>query len=326
MNLQELLEKWMMTDRDSTPLWRLPVNEIEYEESDDPSDGVEIAALAENIRQCGLIHPILVIKQRKHKKYQLISGQRRLEATKLLGRTHICAIVIKSDDLTPLKISLSENIMRKRPDYLELAADFQSLLKVIPKEEAARLFSMKADALESILSLNILSPYEKRLIRLVKLGEGEALELCKIENATLRKLILEKILESGASCDRVALIRQAVQSPDFRLTQSEKIFVRDIRVFLNTVERAAEMMRSAGFSTQIERIDLENSYEFAIRVAKNQYIPLESEVSAYITTPKANVPRETSVNRSQTAKGMDINVPRETSEKTLLPIDETVKA
>lgn len=326
MNLQEILEKWMMTDRDSTPLWRLPINEIEYDESDDPSDGVEIAALAENIRQCGLIHPILVIKQRKRKKYQLISGQRRLEATKLLGRTHICAILIKSDDLTPLKISLSENIMRKRPDFLELAADFQSLLKILPKEEVTRLFSMKADALESILSLNILSPYEKRLIRLVKLGEEEALELCKIENATLRKLILEKILESGSSCDRVALIRQAVHSPDYRLTQSEKIFVRDIRVFLNTVERAAEVMQSAGFSTHIERLDLENSYEFTIKVAKNQYIPLRSNVHACIAAPKANVSRETSDKPIQTVKGMSVNVPRETSEKTLLPIDETIKA
>lgn len=318
MNWQEIFEKWLFTDRDSPPLWRIPLGEIAYERETDPTDGVEIAALAENIRQCGLLHPILVEKQSKGKKYRLISGQRRLEAVSLLGKTHITAIVVKRENCLPLQLSLSENLMRKQPHYLDLAEDIQTLLKTHSMSELSRLFSLKEDNLQSKLSLAVLSAYEKRLVRLLKLSEADALELCKLENSTLRKLILEKIMESGEKIDRSVLIRQAVNSPDFRLTQSEKIFVRDIRIFLNTVERAAEMMQAAGFATAIERSDGAHSYRFTITVAKAQYTPLEEPQSASYNTP-SDVSRETT-------SGVHANVSRETSENPCNSIDELIES
>lgn len=321
MNMQEIIEKWMMNDRDSTPMWRLSINEIEYEPTDDPSDGVEIAALAENIRQCGLIHPILVERQRSKKRYRLISGRRRIEALLLLGRTHVCAIVVKSDELEPLKISLSENFMRKKPHFLDFASDMQTLLKNYSVSDVAKLFSVKEEYLESRLTLTSLSAYEKRLIRLLKLTENQALDLCAIENSTLRKLLLEKMLESGDACDRTALISQAVKSPDFRLTQSEKIFVRDIRVFLNTVERAAEVMQSAGFATEIKRIDRTDSYQFTITVSKSQYLPLNTAIA-----DKADVSRETLDNPKGANENSNANVSRETSKNVSVAIDESAEA
>lgn len=315
MNLHEILEKWMMTDRDATPLWKIAIGEIEYDAPDDPADGVEIAALAENIRQCGLIHPILVDRQNKGKKYRLIAGRRRLEAIRLLGRTHISAILVKSECISPLKIALSENLMRKESHYLDRAISLQTLLKTESIEELSRLFSVKVEVLQRQLSFAQLSPYEKRLVRLIKLSEEEALELCKIENSTLRKLLLEKMAESGDQLDRAKLIKNAIESPDFRLTQSEKILVRDIRVFLNSVERAAELMASAGFATDIKRRDEPDSYEFTIRVAKTQNAPLDKRPS--------NVSRETSEPRSNEKRCKIANVSRETSEIPLCAIDES---
>ncbi len=318
MNWQEKFEKWLFTDRDSTPLWKLPIGEIAYDRETNPTDGVEIAALAENIRQCGLLHPVLVEKQSKGKKYRLITGQRRLEAVSLLGRTHITAIVVKRESRLPLQLSLSENLMRKQPHYLDLAEDIQTLLKTLSASELSRLFSLKEDYLQSKLSLTVLSAYEKRLVRLLKLSEADALELCKLENSTLRKLILEKIMESGEKIDRSALIRQAVNSPDFRLTQSEKIFVRDIRIFLNTVERAAEMMQAAGFATEIERSDGADSYRFTITVAKLQYASLDAPRSAAHDAPP-DVSRETSPD-------ICANVSRETFENPFNSIDELTES
>lgn len=308
MNLQELLEKWLLSERDSTPLWRLAIHEIDYESADDPSDGVEIAALAENIRQCGLIHPIIV-ERRQHqgKKYKLITGRRRLEAVALLGRTHISAIVIKDENDVALKTALSENLMRKEPHFLDCAEDLQTLLKTATIGEISRLFSIKEEILEAWLMLTKLSPYEKRLIRLLKLTENQACDLSRIENSTIRKLLLEKMAESGISCDRNALIARALGSPDPRLTQSEKIYVKDIRVFLNTVERAAEMMRSAGFETQIERSDGDEHYQFVITVAKSQSASLASE-----SEDNNKVSRETSPCFTQLLHPKAVKVSRET--------------
>lgn len=318
MNWQEKFEKWLFPDRDTTPLWRLPISEITYEKETDPTDGVEIAALAENIRQCGLLHPILVQKQSKGKKYRLIAGQRRLEAVALLGRTHITAIVVKSENNIPLKLMLSENLMRKQPHYLDLAEDIQTLLKTLSMSDISRLFSLKEDYLQSKRSLTVLSAYEKRFVRLLKLSEEDALELCKLENGTLRKLILEKIMEAGEKIDASALIRQAVKSPDFRLTQSEKIFVRDIRIFLNTVERAAEMMQAAGFATDVVRFDGADSYRFTITVAKSQYSPL-GELQAPSNSAPPDVSRET-------IPDIWTNVSRETHENPYDSIDELLES
>lgn len=329
MNLQELFEKWIMIDRDTTPLWRLAINEIEYELTEDPSDGVEIAALAENIRQCGLIHPILVERQSKGKKYRLVSGRRRLEATQLLGRTHISAILVKSGCVPSLKLALSENMMRKEPHFLDQTADIERLLKEIPISEAAKLFSVKEDTIREKLKLTVLSPYEKRLIRMLGISEKDALALCAIENSSYRKLLLEKMMESGENCDRAALIARAVHSTDPRITQSEKICVRDIRVFLNTVERAAEMMKSAGFDTDIQRIDNSDQYCFTITVSKAQYAPLKKAIAdahKHKQSAPHNVSRETSQDSQVPSSKESRNVSRETSEIVAASLDETVKA
>lgn len=328
MNVQEILEKWVMTERDTTPLWRLSVNDIEYEGAEDPTDGVEIAALAENIRQIGLIHPILVSRQKGSKKYRLISGRRRLEAISLLGRTHIAAIVVKCDSIMPLQIALSENIMRKSPHFLDRAQDMQTLLNAEGADKTARLFTVTESYMQAQLRLTSLSPYEKRLIRLLKLTENEALQLCEIENADLRKLLLEKIMESGEACDRRALIKQASESPDLRLTQSEKIYVRDIRVFLNSVERAAEMMTAAGFATNIERYDQTDSYEFKITVSKVKQTPSKAPVlrGKLRKNPAIDVSRETSKNVEPSEPSVPRDVSRETFKNAQLTIDEPIKS
>lgn len=305
-----------MVDRDTTPLWRLPIGEIEYDMRDDPTDGVEIAALAENIRQCGLIHPIIVEKQPKGKKYKLISGRRRLEAVTLLGKTHISALLVKSGSLSPLQIMLSENLMRKKPHFLDTASDIEALLKQITIEEAARLFSVKEAYLRTQLRLTSLSPYEKRLIRMLSLTESDALGLCDIENGNIRKLLLEKMLEMSSSDDRSALIAQAKASPNSGILQTEKIYVRDIRMFVNSVERAAETMRNAGFDAQITRSEDEEQYTFTVRVGKQK--------SAARSIRRANVSRETS--DKSIAGSQTCNVSRETSEIAELPIDEVIKS
>lgn len=320
MNIQEIIEKWLLVDRDTTPLWRLPIHEIEYDEPEDPSDIVEIASFAENIRQCGLIHPIIVEHQKKGKKYRLISGRRRIEAIRLLGRTHISALLVKSGSIQPLTIALSENIMRKSPHFIDLAEDLKKASQLIDLDALSKLLSVKQEWISERLRLTALSPYEKRLIRLIGLDESDALRLCKLENDTLRKLLLEKMLEAGGQIDRKALITQAIESRDPRILQSEKIYVRDIRIFLNSVERAAELMSASGFATEIKREDSQDHYQFIITVSKIKQFEPSTHSSAH--PGAANVSRETSLCAIATPNQSQQNVSRETFKKPFHAIDE----
>lgn len=319
MNMQEIIEKWLMVDRDTTPLWRLSIHEIDYDESNDPSDGVEIAALAENIRQCGLIHPVIVEHQKKGKKYRLVSGRRRIEAVRLLGHTHISALLVKGGSILPLSISLSENIMRKSLDIFELADKLYEITQQISVEDAAKLFSVKAEWINERIKLTELSVYEKQWIRFLQLDEPDAIQLCKIESGELRRRLLEKMLELSDPTDRKALIARMLQTHDLRALQSEKIYVQDIRIFLNSVERAAEMMRSAGYSTDINRSDGEEFYQFTIRVSKTK----QSDTSARPHPQSSrNVSRETLPRFDKLSDRLSQDVSRETFKNPFLAIDE----
>jgi ParB family chromosome partitioning protein len=91
-------------------------------------DQVALNELAESIKTQGLIQPITVRKLSQNK-YQLISGERRLRASKLAGLSRIAAYVRHADDQQMLEMALIENIQRENLNAIEVALSFQRMLE-----------------------------------------------------------------------------------------------------------------------------------------------------------------------------------------------------
>ena len=99
--LYETITKILTGDRDGTTLWTVALHEIEYAPITDPAEGIWIASLAESILRCGQLQPILLYRNKQvvrgQPQYYLIAGRRRMEAMRMLGRTHVNAIVVRCD-------------------------------------------------------------------------------------------------------------------------------------------------------------------------------------------------------------------------------------
>ncbi len=279
--LNELLKKIITGQRDGEPLWKIPLGEIRSQPLSDPAEGVLVAALAENILRCGLLSPILLRREEGSdgRTYSLIAGRRRLEAVRMLGRTHIQAIVVKcSDEQAPL-LTLSENLVRHDPDYITLAGQLLALESAgWTADRLAAVFALRPDRIDGLRRLVALPADQLRTIRLLGLSIDDALAAADCPDG-LRPAVLQKCLANPTE-DAGMLIRSVRDTGDIRLTQHRKVMVSGIRAFQNTVEKAISTMQAAGFDTRIAQDEADDSYTYTVRVAKRQGDRLDQPAAA----------------------------------------------
>ena len=292
MVLNELLRKLFVGERDGEPLWKIPLGEIRCEPIADPAEGVVVASLAENILRCGLLQPVLLRKREdagaSAERYEVVAGRRRIEAVRMLGRTHVQAIVVKCSAEQAGVLALSENLVRRDPHYIELAAQLVALENEgWEQDKLSAVFSMKNERIQALEKLIALPQEQLRAIRAVGLTLEDALRLADCP-ADFRQAILSKCA-AVPSVDPSELIKQVCDTADARLTQNRKIMVSDIRAFQNTVERAIDTMRAAGFDAAVRREDGEEDYTFEVRVCKRQGEHLRAKIYEDVSRETSSV-------------------------------------
>ena len=305
MFLQEMIGKIIAGERDGLPLWKVLLSEIEYEPVTDPSEGVLAASLAENILRFGLLQPVLLRKMdggKQSAKYALIAGRRRVEAMKMLGRTHIPAMVIVCDADRAKALAVSENLLRRPPHYIEVAQTLNELVKSgWTAERLSGALAMPREDLRSLLAIAATPADHRAKLRKMEVSQLDALRLQSF-SLPLQTAMLDKCI----ACPDVVLsdlITEMMESPDLRLTQTRKVMVNDVRIFLNTVEKSAATMKEAGFDTKISREDLSDCYVFEIRVGKKQG-ELLSEPCLYTNVSRETLPSHTKAHRFSDARNI----------------------
>lgn len=328
--IQELIGKLFTGERDGLTIWKVMLSEIGYEPITDPSEGVLVASLAENILRFGLLQPILIRKSHhglNGEKYKLVAGRRRLEAVRMLGHTHISAIVVACESDRAMAVALSENLLRKEPHYIDLANQITVLLKSGWKaERLAGMLAMTVQELTALVDLAALPSDELCTLRRMDVPKSDALRLLSF-SSDVRKAILKKCQrcpEIGVS----ELISEMQNSPDTRWTQTHKWMVNDVRVFLNSLERSVSAMRDAGFDAKICKETRDDCYLLSIAVSKKQGNPLDEtgvvfDVSRETRQTKRPTRRFSSALNifealAEEESGIGPDVSRETSERQLM--------
>lgn len=166
-------------------------------------DQVALNELSESIKVQGLIQPITV---RKHgSKYQLISGERRLRASKLAGLTQIPAYVRSADDQQMLEMALIENIQRENLNAIEVALSFQMMIDEcnLKPEQLGERVGKNRTTVANYLRLLKLPPVIQASIRDGKISMGHARALISVEEADKQLFIHQEILDKGLSVRKV---------------------------------------------------------------------------------------------------------------------------
>ncbi len=167
-------------------------------------DKEALEELAESIRVQGIIQPI-TLRQLSDNQYQLISGERRLQASKLAGLTHIPAYVRKANDQQMLEMALIENIQRENLNALEIAFSYQRLIAEcnLKQEELGDRVGKKRATVNNYLRLLRLPPEIQAGIRDGLVSMGHARALVNVEFIEDQLFIYNKIVREQWSVRQV---------------------------------------------------------------------------------------------------------------------------
>lgn len=186
-------------------------------------DQVALNELAESIKVQGLIQPITV---RKHTggKYQLISGERRLRASKLAGLKQIPAYVRTADDQQMLEMALIENIQRENLNAIEVALSFQRMLDEcnLKQEQLGERVGKNRTTVTNYLRLLKLPPAIQISIRDQKISMGHARALINVDQADKQLFIHDEIIEKGLSVRKVEELVRSINSVQLKPKQGKQ--------------------------------------------------------------------------------------------------------
>lgn len=229
-------------------------------------DDIALLELASSIRHFGLLQPITV--RRVGDNFEIIMGERRFRACKLLGYTHIDAFILPVTGPESAMLALVENLQRENLHFLEEAEAYSALVSSEMSQDAlARRLGKSASAVANKIRLLKLSPEIRHLIMESDLTERHARALLTLPDEDKRLEIAKQAIEKHLTVRQVELLvveaseKLAVPLPTGRRIVS---LVRDHRLYLNAIKGIVEQMRQAGVNAQIKTTECENSVEVRI--------------------------------------------------------------
>ena len=165
-------------------------------------DTEALEALADSIREHGILSPIVVVKEED--KYKIVAGERRWRAAKIAGLLKVPAIVRTLDAQNRLELSIIENAQREDLSAIELATAYAKLKSQfnLSEEEIAKRVGKKKTSVENTMRLLNLPDFAKKAMREHKLSEGVMRPLVAMDEKIIEKAI-PLIVDEGWSVRQV---------------------------------------------------------------------------------------------------------------------------
>ena len=154
--------------------------------------------LTDSIRRYGILQPLTIrrLPMEEAEPYELIAGERRLRAAKLLGLYSVPCVILEVDERVSAEMAIIENLLREDLNMFEQACGFRRLIEFhgLTQEEVARKMSMSQSAVANKLRLLRLGYDEQRMILEGGLSERHARALLKLNDEAARLKMIEYII------------------------------------------------------------------------------------------------------------------------------------
>jgi ParB family transcriptional regulator, chromosome partitioning protein len=163
-------------------------------------DPEALRSLADSIAQHGLLQPVVVTPEGEAG-FRLIAGERRLQAARLAGLTHVPVTIRHASELQRLALALVENLMRADLNPLEAADGYRQLIEEfqLSHEAVAEQVGKSRAAVTNTLRLLKLGPDARQALLEGRISEGHARSLLGLPNAQAQSAALHTILASDLS-------------------------------------------------------------------------------------------------------------------------------
>lgn len=232
-----------------------------------------LTELSDSIREHGVLQP-LSVRRLPGNRYELISGERRLRAAKIAGLEQVPCILVNADDLESSLLALIENLQRRDLDFVEEATALQTLISTyhLSQEEAARRVGKSQSAVANKLRLLKLTPPLLEQLRSSGLTERHGRALLRLPEEQ-REEAMAHIVEQGMNVAQTDAYIDSLLSPPPEPPKPRAkptIYIRDIRLFLNTLRRGLDTMQRSGLDAQCGKEENEHTITLTITIPKKK--------------------------------------------------------
>ena len=236
--------------------------------------------LRDSIAQHGVLQPLTV--RQKGERFELIAGERRLRAARMAGLTEVPCILMDVDMESSGVIALIENIQRRDLDFIEEAEGINQLIRLfgLSQEQTARRLGKSQSAVANKLRLLRLPRDVLERLRAEGLSERHARALLRLEGADRQRQALDFIIDqrmnvaaAEAYIDRLCAAvpeEPPPERPERPAPRRKSVFLmKDVRLFLNTMDRSVDLMRSGGVDASVLREETEDALVVTVRIPKS---------------------------------------------------------
>ena len=214
----------------------------------------KIYELAESIKELGIIQPITVRKL-GYNKFQLISGERRLKASKELGLKSIPSFIRIANDEQMLEMALVENIQRENLNPIEIAISFQRLIKEcnLTQEECGNKLGKKRSTITNFLRLLKLPLEIQDGLKKDKISIGHARALINIKSEKNQLNIFKDIIDNGFSVREVEQIAKDFSDRNYNYSAKRKKIDSDDIIPFGHQKKLFDLSKSLNVEIKLKR-------------------------------------------------------------------------
>lgn len=226
--------------------------------------------LASSVRRHGILQPLTV--RRRPDGWELVAGERRLRAARLAGLEWVPCIEAEIDDQESALLALVENLQRADLHYFEEAEAIAAYIREsgVTQEEAAAQLGRSPSAVANKLRLLRLSPACREILEEGGLTERHARALLRLEDEEERLETARAVIRRGLNVAQTEqYIEKRLEALESTAPAGRRTFiVKDVRLFLNSLDRGLKLIREAGISADCGRVDTEDDILLTIRIPK----------------------------------------------------------
>lgn len=234
-------------------------------------DEYELKLLADSIQSSGIIQP-LAVRKSLDGKYEIIAGERRFIAAKMVGLRRIPCVLHNTDDKTAAIYSIMENLQRQDLTFFEEAEAINRLIlnfNMSQLEIASRL-GVAQSTLSNKLRLLRLNENQRQRITTARLTERHARALIRLDE-TDRDSALDYIIANGLTLKESEEYIEDILNPKEEKPPEKpirKYAISDVRLFYNSLSKLVNTLQNAGLTAKTHKYENDKYIEYKVRISK----------------------------------------------------------
>ena len=237
-----------------------------------------LTELAESIRTFGVIQPIQV-RTVDNELYELVSGERRLRASKLAGIQEIPAMEVTISDKDSAVIAIIENVQREDLSFFEEAESYRQLIKYydMTQEQVAALIGKSQSFVANKIRLLKLDDRVIQAVKTNQLSERHARALLKIPDEAIQREVIEQIHKQDLNVKKtealVEKVREEVMTNNYdeKITPGKKARVKSFinaQIYINTIKSAFKVVKENKRSAKYKETEKDDRIVITITIPK----------------------------------------------------------